>query len=341
MKKKRILSLLVLAPLMLLGGCSTATTFGLSGNWFSNVSTKIIPADFEETLEYAVSYERSSSSLKGQFIVDYQGGTYSVKFTGGATEDGQKTYVYTTELRMNVQYTLKDKAGTVLEKSTVIEDVVSTRVEFLDTANELKPLKSTYEAHTTIPDATPSTPKATLAACYLKENYIREISYNHEEQKATFNLTYFTADGKKDNTKNNIENKKIKIKCKGLFFDNEQLIPMLRAAELSSSMAIYTIDPITRSLEKLSVKDGPTAVTLTQSVQLAADTEPVERTFNVHEIGIAYGKPNSGGTQTFTIVQRGVPDSNTYRNVCLKYSYPVINSHGTLTYTLTKANFYS
>ena len=334
MKTKRFASLLVLAPLALLAGCSSASTFGLSANWFSNVSSTNIPSDFEETLEYAVSYERSASSLSGKFVVDYSDGTYSVKLEDGAV-DGQKTYVYTTELRMNVQYSLNGGAP------KEFQDVVKTRVEFLDTANELKPLRSTREVHGTVPLTTPSAPNATLNECYMKTDYVVDITYNHDAQKAIFNLTYYTKEGTKDNTKNNIEDKSIKIKCKGLFFDNEQLIPMLRAAELSSSMAIYTIDPTTRSLEKLSVKDGPTAVTLTQSVQFDADAETVEpTTFKANEISIAYGKPNSGGTHTFTLAQRWAPDSNKYRNVCLKYSYPVINSHGTLTYTLTKANFY-
>lgn len=336
MKKKRIASLLVLAPLALLAGCATGSTFGLSANWFSNVSSTIIPADFEETLEYAVSYEKSVSSVQGKFTMDYpEGGTYTVKFEDGATESGQKTYVYTTELKTKVQYSLNGA------KSAVMDEVVTTRVEFLDTANELKPLKSTREVHGTAPLTLPSSPNATLDKCYAKLDYIEDITYNHDNQKAIFNLTYLTKDGTKDDTQDNIEDQKIKIKCKGLFFDNEQLIPMLRAAELSSSMAIYTIDTTTRSLEKLSVKSGPKAVTLTQSVQFDANAETVEPTaFNANEISLAYGKQNSGGTHTFTLAQRGISDSNKYRNVCLKYSYPVINSHGTLTYTLTKANFY-
>ena len=333
MKKIRFLSLLAIAPLALLASCSTGNaSFGLSANWFSNVSSKTIPDDFEETLEYAVSFERSTASLKGKFTMDYpNGGTYTVKFEDGATEDGQKTYIYTTELKMDVQYSLNNT------KSAIMQDVVKTRVEFLDTSNELKPLSSHREVKATAPVTTPSAPSAKLEECYMKLDYVMDISYNHEKNKAVFNLTYLTAISGFEN----IENKEIKIKNKGIFFDNEQLIPALRAAELSSSMSIYTIDPQTHSLESLTVKDGPKAVSVTQSVKLKSETEPTEKKFEANEIGIAYKKKNSGGTHKYTIATCKVPDDNKYRNVCLKYEYPIINSHGTLTYTLLAANFYN
>ena len=341
MKKLRILSLLALTPLALLASCSTASPVGFSANWFRNVSTTIIPAGFEETLEYAVSFERSSTSLNGQFVMEYpEGGTYSVYFHDGSVTDDegneQKTYVYETTLTTTVKYTL----GT---ESITLPEVVTTRVEFLDTAHELKPLSSHREVHASAPFTTPTAPGAKLDACYVKLDYVMDISYNHEKEKAIYNLTYLTKDNEKDTTKNNIENREIKIKCKGTFFDNEMMIPVLRAAELSSSMSLFTIDTTTQSLDSLTVKEGPTAVTLTQRVKYSTDTTPEEeeKTFNANEISIAYKKQNSGGTHKFTIAQRSTSsDSNKNRNVCLKYEYPVINSHGTMTYTLTQANFY-
>ena len=336
MKKKRIASLLLLAPLALFAACSTTPKLGLEANWFNQVSTKTIPDDFKETLEYKVTFEQSTSSRNGNFSMDYpNGGTYTTTFEGGS-KDGKKIYVYSTTLTMQVQYTLNG------EKSKLLDDVVTTRVEFMDVANELKPISSSRVVHATAPASTSSSPATTLSAAYKKLDYKTEITYNHEKQRASFNLTYLTAEDEIDTakSKNNIENREIKIKCKGTFFDNEQLIPALRAAELSSSMALYTIDSQECSLDKLSVKDGPTAVTVKQSVKLKTDEAATEHEFEAYEIGLAYNKQNSGGTQTFTIAKRKAPDSNTNRNVLLKYKYPVIYSHGTLTYSLIAANFY-
>ena len=332
MKKKRFASLMLVAPLALLAACSSTSRLVLEENWFSNTSTKIIPDNFEETLEYEISFTKSLSAQNGRFTVDYpNGGTYTVKFTSGATEDGRKTYVYTTELKTDVRYTLDNKS------TEIFHDVVKTRVEFLDTSNELRPLSSRREMRETVPLRTPTSPAATLEACYAELNYTNEFTYDFEKNKATFVQTNNAA---KDQ-KNNQTTKIIGIGGKGIFFDNEQLIPLLRASDLSSSMAIRTIDPETHSTCAMSIKDGPTSVTVTQKVKLNADEEAKELPFKANEISIAYKKQNSGAAQKYTIVQRGSRDSNTYRNVCLKFEQPIIYSHGTLTYRLTSANFYS
>ena len=303
----------------------------LEANWFSNTNTKIIPDDFEETLVYAISFEKSATALKGSFTMDYpNGGTYTTTFKSGATADGKKTYVYTTELKTEVEYTLNGVS------SGTMSEVVTTYVEFLDIASELKPLSSWREVHATAPRTTPANPYATLDACYAKLNYKNEFVYDHDKGTVIFTKTNL-AEGTTDEP----EVSKISIGGKGIYFDNEQLIPLLRAAELASSMSMRSIDTTTGTLDRMTIIDGPNAVTLKQSFKLKSDEEAQERDFDAYQINIAYKKQNSGGTHKFTLAQPGNHDSNTYRNVCLKYEYPVIYSHGTLTYTLTAANFYN
>lgn len=316
MKKKRFASLLIVAPLALLAACNSTSALSLEANWLSNKS-KIPPDDFIETLEYAVTFEKSASATN--FYLNYSDGSYKTTFTSGSVE-GQKTYVYETELSIKVQYTLNDT-------SVEFEDSVVTRVEFLNTQNDLKPLSSMREVHATTPITSPSSPPASLEAgvAYRKLDYKTEVAYNNEDEKATFTET--TATGTKSTD--------IKLKGKGLYFDNEQLVPMLRAAELSSSMSLRTIDPTTRTLEKITVKSGPTQSALNQTVKFK-ETEKSD--FDVIEIGLAYNKQNSGGTHVFTFA---TDKNNTYRSVLLKYEYPLIYSHGTLTYKLTTANFYN
>lgn len=325
MKKKRFASILLVAPLMLFAACSSTPKLVLEANWFVNPSVSDILDDFEETLEYEVSFEKSASAANGRFTMDYpNGGTYSVKFEDG-TKDGKKTYVYSTELKMQVRYTL-DGVSTEL-----MEDVVTTRVEFLNIQNNLQPLSSTRTAKVTAPLASPTSAPDSLDVAYGKYNYCTEITYDVEKEEAEFKLTNL-ADGAS-------ETKTIDFDGSGMFFDNEQLIPVLRAAELSSSMSLRTLDPTTRTLEKISIKDGPTATTLKQSVKIG-DEEKKEYEFQASEISIAYNKQNAGATQKFIFAQRSNRNSNPYRNVLLKYEYPVIYSHGVLTYTLTTANFY-
>ena len=331
MKKIRIASLLLLAPLSLLAACATTPTLILEANWFNNTNTKIIPDDFEEILEYSISFEKSSTALKGSFKMDYpNGGTYTTTFKSGATADGKKTYVYTTELKTEVEYTLNGVS------SGTMSEVVTTCVEFLDVASELKPLTSWREVHATAPRTTPSNPFATLQACYAKLDYKNEFVYDHDKGTVTFTQTDLTSDA----TKKEPTVSTIKIGGKGIYFDNEQLIPLLRAAELATSMSMRSVDTTTGTLDRMTIKDGPTAVTLKQSVKLKSDEKAEEREFAAYQINLAYNKQNSGGTHKFTLARPGNHDSNTYRNVCLKYEYPVIYSHGILTYTLTSADFY-
>lgn len=331
MKKKRIASLLLLAPLALLGACSTTPTTALEANWFSSTSMKIIPDDFEETLVYDVSFTQSSSAKNGRFKMNYpNGGTYTVTFSSGATEDGRKTYVYKTELKMQVEYILNGIS------SGPIDDVVTTYVEFLDSSNALKPLKSQREVHSSAPVVTPASPASTLSKCYVTMDYKAAISYNHDKDQARYSFINLASNA----TEANFESKTIKLKGKGLFFDNEQLIPLLRAADLSSNMVLRTIDPTTNTLEKIAIKDGPTGTTVTQSIKRNTDQETEPETIKATEISIAYNKRNSGGTHKFTLAKRESRDNNKWRNVCLKYEYPVIYSHGTMTYRLVSANFY-
>ena len=190
--------------------------------------------------------------------------------------------------------------------------------------------------HGTVPLSTPSSAPDKLENSYHKLDYRTEIVYDWEEETAAFTLIDLSSEA----TEANKSTQEIDVDESGLYFDNEQLFPLLRAAELSSSMVIYTVDPTTRTAEKVAVKDGPTATTLKQSVKFKTDEAAVERDFNVIELNLGYSKQNSGPTQKFTIVQRGARDHNAYRNVILKYEAPVIYSLGTLTYRLTSADFY-
>ena len=331
MKKKRFASLLLIAPLALLAACSAPQTIVLEANWFSNSSTKIIPDDFEETLEYEVSFTKSASAESSRFTMNYpNGGTYTVKLAGGATEDGRKTYRYTTELKMEVEYILDGVS------SGVREDVVKTYVEFLDSSNELKPLSSWREVHGSAPRTTPLSPGATLKDCFVTFDTKTAISYDYETNKALFTLINLAPNATIDDQ----ESRVIKLDGKGLYFDNEQLIPLLRALDLNSSMTLRTIDLGTKSLEKVEVKDGPKSITLTQSVKRKTDEAAVEETFKATEISIGFGKQNSGSEKKFVIASRDNRNSNKWRNVCLKAEYPVIYSHGTMTYRLVSANFY-
>ena len=330
MKKKRFASLLLVAPLALLAACTNTPALTLESNWFADTSRKTIPDDFEETLEYAVSFEKSTSALNGEFSLDYpNGGTYKTKLEDGEI-DGKKTYVYTTELKTGVQYTLNGVS------SEIMEDVVTTRVEFYDVANELRPVSSMREATVTIPHTSPTNPLASLEAGYGKYHYRVELVYDWETEKAQYTFTNLTS----EETAKTPYTKEIGVGGKGSYFDNEQLAVVLRASALSSSLTFRLIDITSQSHEKITVKEGPSAVTLKQSVKYKTDEQAVERDYNAFELGIALNKANPGGTQKMTFAQRGSRDSNTHRNVLLKWEYPVIYSHGALSYRLTAANFY-
>lgn len=327
MKKKRLLSLLLAAPLALLAGCSSTPELSLEPNWFSNTGTESISSSFEETLVYAVSFEKSAAALNSDFYMDYSNGTYKTKLVG-STANNKNTYVYTTELTATVKFTLGDQ-------SFEHDDTVTTRVEFYSAADGLRPVSSTREAHIAAPITMPSSAPATLSEGYRICNYKVEINYDETLEKATYSNTDITSDA----TAANKTEKEIKVSGKGSFFDNEQMYLMLRATEFSSSMTFRTIDFTVDAVTKVKIADGPTAVTLKQAVKYKDDEEAVERDYDAYEIGLAYSKTNSGPTRTLTFAQRKNRDSNTHRNVMLKCEDPIGYSHGTLIYRLIEANF--
>ena len=341
MKKKRFAALLVAAPLALLAGCSSTPSLELNQNWFYNTGLKDIPDGFIETLEYAVTFEKSDSAVKNKFSTEYSDGVYKTTFKSAPSENGQLKYVYETEFSVNVRFVLGENS------TEIMHDTVTTHVEFLEAQNNLKPLLSWREAYTNVPNSSPSNPPSSLekGVAYGQYDYKTEIVYDYDSSKANFKITYFNYKWSEETKKfeDVVETKAIKLKAKGLIIDNEQLIPVLRAAELSSSMPLYTIDYTTKTLEKLAVKEGPTNVdSHKQKVKLNGEEEATEHDFKVTTLGIAYNKKNPGRTQTFTLARRDdSADRNISRNVLLEYSQPAINSHGTMTYKLIAANFYN
>lgn len=320
MKKKRYLSLLLAAPLLLLAGCSTTPELPLEPNWFSNTGTEPISSTFEETLVYAVSFEKSAAALDSDFYMNYSDASYKTKLVG-STANNKNTYVYTTELTAKVTFTLNNE-------SFEHNDSVTTRVEFYSAADGLRPISSTREAHVTVPRTKPDHAPSTLSEGYKVCDYKVEISYDEALEKAIYT-----------NTGANITEKEMKISGKGSFFDNEQIYLMLRATEFSSAMTFRTIDFPANAVATMKIANGPTAVTLKQAVKYKDDEEAVERDYDAYQIGLAYSKTNSGTTRTLTFAQRKNRDSNTHRNVMLKCEDPIVYSHGTLIYRLIEANF--
>ena len=327
MKRKYFVAsaaLLLTAPLALLSACASTPELTLSSNWFSDTSTKSIPPDFEETLEYSVSFEKSADAESGNFRMEYpNGGTYTTTLKAG-DKNGTKIYVYTTTLKAEVRYSLGNE-------SAEFPETVTTQVEFLDISNRLRPLSSTRTVDASAPLYAPTAKPASLNDAFNRYHYETVINYNDDLSKAEYTI--------KDLSTDKTDKYDIKLNGKGSFFDNEQILLLFRAAELNKSMTFRTLDPTTRTVEKIVVKEGPSAVTVKKSVKLG-DSEAVEREINANTLSIAYNKANAGATQTLTYAQRGDPLHNEFRNVLLTYSYPVIYSHGTMTYQLVSANFY-
>lgn len=329
MKKKFLIFPFVVAPLLLFTACNTTQSVVLEANWFADTTRKGVPENFSERLEYAISFEKSVSE-GGRFFVDYSEGTYKTELRTGMAE-GKMAFIYSTELRINAQYTLDGKSS---EKT---EDVVTSEVAFLGVQDELKPIYARREANVTAPLSTafPGKSVTSVDQAYLKYRKKTETVYDYANNQATYSV--YNLESEETATKPEV--KKFNLGVKGLYFDNEMLFPLLRAATLSSSTVLYVIDAETGTMEKVSVKEGPAQTTLAQSVKFFGDEAATERNFNASEFSLGFAKTNSGGSQKFTIANRTHAENNVNRNVVLKYSYPVIFSHGTLSYRLISATF--
>lgn len=258
------------------------------------------------------------------FSVAYDPGTYTttLKSELSTLPDGtsETVYVYTTELSISGRYTFKG------ETSETFEDSVTSKVVFRNVKKRLAPVSSTKTVKTTSPVQNADT----LEDSFKEYHYTYDVSYNIDLTEAKITYTDLTAE-----TPEPMETT-VSVATEGSFLDNEQILFALRGLDLSTQKSFYSINPVVNNMQPVSVY-SPSSTTVSLS---GAEIDGVTDDYEIaaYAVNIGYQTSFPGGTQVLYYAQT-VANSNTFRNALLYMEVPVMQSLGTLRYTLVKAQF--
>ena len=321
MKPKRFFSLFALAPLALLAGCGGTIALSFSPNWYAKTTSENLTGTYEH-LVYDVSFKSSG----GDYAVEYSAGSYETTLTDDPSFSmNGKTYaVYHlhTELSLTGRYFYKTEAEQAFEDSMVSD------VWFLSAGASLQPLKSEKYIHSTVPAVEPTTQNLTRTF-----EYTYSVTYSEDRSSAEYTLDIASPEENKGKTQNSVE-----LETDGTFLDNEEIAFALRGIDYSSSSPITfnTIDPQTNRCLGVS---GSTPSAEQEAISLLINGEKVEDTITTAHIELRYDIANPGPVRTFVYAAKTSDNENRFRNVLLRFESPIIQSLGTLTYTLKEATF--
>ena len=321
MKKKRLAGLVLALPLALLCACGGGTAeLTMTAYWYKNHS-KEVETNTREELEYAVTFTASESSDALQ--LKYTDGVYKTTLSDD-TVNGEHVYRYTTALNINVQFFLNGA------ESEVFEDAVTSETVFLSVREHLRPLSSTVTVKSTSPiSANPSALRKGVA--YEPYNYRMTTTY--DEALETASVVYENFETDEDDTELEID-----IDGNGTYLDNEQIAFALRSLSMNATVAFRSINPVKQQMEFVHFTQTPTQVTEPASFTLnyfgGETAEEVPQSIQAYQAVLAYDSRMSGQPVTFTYAKSTEP---AFRNVMLKMEKPILQSLGTMVYTLKKA----
>lgn len=316
MKKKIILSALALSFAgVALVGCGTPS-LSVSANWYRDTSISTAISGTNEKLVYSVSYREGTGNKN--YSVSYDPGTYTVSLINTYYEwkdgSGAKEEVYrlTAELSVSGRYTMN---GTEVPFS----DSVLSVCYFKTVPGGLSPVYSEKRVRSTSPSSL--SPKSPEEMCIVFD-YETSVSYARDLSVANVKKT--------DCSTGKTEEKEVKLPT--LLFDNEQLLFLGRALNLTSSVRVASFNANSASVETvlfsvLRSGEGDYTFNDTKHEKVATTT-----------VALSLDSEFSGAAQVLTYANK-VEGANTYRNVLLSMETPLSYRLGTLVYTLESASF--
>ena len=324
MKRKSILALTaLLAGTTLFASCTkTNQKVQFSEYWHKDMNTP--SATVLETLTYKVTTDTANSSSARYYSVDYTG-SYTTKL-----EKEGNNYIYTTSLAVTAVYDYKTG------KSPNLQDSVTSKVIFQNSANALKPVYSEKE----IVSHSPINGEIGANTDFNAWKTHTKTVVDYADNSATlYNLLKTENDaGYKTTDKIEINEKDAK---KYSYLDNEQLLFALRGINptttISPTLLVYapyseTVQQIKASIGTLSVADDFTFASVDENKEIKDD-------ISYYPITLSINAKNAGQAHTAWIAKTTDANNNKYRNVMLRYEAPISYGLGTMVYTLTQADF--
>lgn len=325
MKRKNffaILSLLVSASI--LTACTNNTQkVQFSEYWHKDMNTP--SATVLECLTYKVTTDTSTAGSATYYSVDYNG-----TYTTVLEKNADNNYVYTTTLTVSAVYDYKTG------KSPVLEDSITSKVVFQNSANALKPLSSEKEIISHSPINAQIGAETDFNA--WKTHCKVVVDYN-ANQSTLYNLAKAeTDDGYKTTDKIEVDEKDGK---KYSQLDNEQLLFALRGINptTTTSPTLLVYSPFTETVQQIKASIGTLAVAEDFTFHSVDEDKEIKDSISYYPITLSINAKNTGGSHIAWIAKTTDANNNKYRNVMLKYQAPIAYSLGTLVYTLTSADF--
>ncbi len=322
--KRKILTTAVTAVLgiSLLSACGADYKVNFADYWKKSVDTTIIQT-VTETCEYDVSFTKGANA---SYSANYKNGTYKTTFVS-ETANETTVYRYTTEFSIQVQYSANGK------NSEWLNDSVSSTVTFQSSKNALKPISSEKHSVNHSPIAVSA---SSLESAYAKYDMTIKTDYDATCENGTTTITDNTK------TKDNVKKQTFSVKHnKYNYVDNEELLFALRCvnptANASNRFQVYSpfasvVQIIKATYGTLATADFNFAIGEESSSSKKISYYPVTLQLNAKN-------NNTGASQTVWIAQTSDAQSNTYRNVMLKYEKPLSFDLGTLVFQLKTATF--
>ena len=335
MKKIRLAGLMLLAPLTLLCACSGGVPLSFAANWNRNTADSSV-SNTREELVYEVTFTPSETPA-GTLTAEYDEGTYTtllenknLTLSDGSSQEG---YVYTTKLTISGRFRLGS------EVSETFTDTVTSTVSFLSASQRLKPVKSEKEVVSTSPVA--SSPSS-LENAFTTYHYTYDVSYDAGLTTATAVYTdlteYKTEEG--ETVRRDPETREYEIEGDTTYLDNEQILFALRGLDLSAGVTFRTINSVMGHVTEAGTSSNTqSSAAVKTAVDFTMDGTAVKQELDAVEVPLVYRSSPSGQAQTLVYAATTDPNNNTYRNVLLKMEVPVVQSLGTLVYTLKEAAF--
>ena len=287
--------------------------------WNDNVSSGAIEID--ETLTYSVKYDNENVSQLVNYTLDYTDGIYTTHLVGEKV-NGELIYTYTTELNINVKFTLGSE-------SKEFTDVMTSEVKFKFAS--LQPISSKKEFKSHSPNDGQS---VTLKDCYEFYHYAVETTYLDDCTGGTTVIKNLDPDHPKDNDYSFEINQ-----AKLTYLDNEQLLFALRGIRPTTTSAkVNVYSPFVNTVQKVSISF---ATEETREATFSTDgKEAKKNNITVRPASIVLDERNPGATQKAFVAKHSEAEgSNKNHNVLVYWETPIAYNLGTLQYNLQSMTY--
>lgn len=324
MKKKALAAFAFAVPLVItLTACGGTASVAINPNWYKsgeggNIGQK------SEKLEYEVTFEKANDSV----TLSYDKGTYVTELKAEKIPLSDDTVITGYHLSSKL-----DISGTYLVNgaSESFTDAVESHVYFKAISEHLQPVRSTKYVKCSAPVAGPDV--------YKVYEYTYEIDYDDALKKAE--VAYTQKQPEAETGGANDFTKSVSIKNSSLFYDNEQLLFVLRGLTMDAAVALKTINPLDSNVTTVAISEKPKLTTIT-GYTFEMNGETITRDLSVYNVSLTYKSAFPGQTQTLIYAANTATaetKQNEYRNMLLEMSVPVLQDIGTLKYKLVKATF--